>query len=203
MLLNDEQQMIQDSLRAFAQEQLAPHADAWERGKAFPYQALRGLAELGVLGITVPIQWGGAGMDYRSLVLAIEEIAAGDPATSTIVSVHNSLACSIIQRAIWASGCCISPGGYGNPPGGRPTDGLACRRTTRCRPCLKEASMAKLFASEMVEQVSSDAIQIHGGYGYVTDFPVERIYRAARVTQIYEGVSDIQRLLISRTLLNA
>ena len=71
------------------------------------------------------------------------------------------------------------------------------------QPCLKEASMAKLFASEMVEQVCSDAIQIHGGYGYVTDFPVERIYRAARVTQIYEGASDIQRLLIARTLLNA
>lgn len=61
--------------------------------------------------------------------------------------------------------------------------------------------MAKLFASEMVERVCSDAIQVHGGYGYVTDFPVERIYRAARVTQIYEGASDIQRLLIARTLL--
>jgi len=63
--------------------------------------------------------------------------------------------------------------------------------------------MAKLFASEMVERVCSDAIQIHGGYGYVVDFPVERIYRAARVAQIYEGASDIQRLLIARTLFNA
>ena len=68
-------------------------------------------------------------------------------------------------------------------------------------PCLKEASMAKLFASEMAEQVASDAIQIHGGYGYVADFPVERIYRDVRVCQIYEGTSDIQRLVIGRALL--
>ena len=67
-------------------------------------------------------------------------------------------------------------------------------------PCLKEASMAKLFASEMAEQVCSDAIQIHGGYGYVADFPVERLWRDVRVTQIYEGASDIQRLVIGRAL---
>ena len=68
------------------------------------------------------------------------------------------------------------------------------------QPCLKEASMAKLFASEMAERVCSDAIQIHGGYGYVTDFPVERIYRDVRVCQIYEGTSEIQRLVIGRAL---
>ncbi len=68
------------------------------------------------------------------------------------------------------------------------------------RPCLKEASMAKLFASEMAERICSDAIQIHGGYGYSTDFPVERIYRDVRVTQIYEGASDIQRLVIGRAV---
>jgi hypothetical protein len=68
------------------------------------------------------------------------------------------------------------------------------------RPCLKEAAMAKLFASEMAEKVCSDAIQIHGGYGYVTDFPVERIWRDVRVCQIYEGTSDIQRMLIGRAL---
>ena len=69
-------------------------------------------------------------------------------------------------------------------------------------PCLKEASMAKLFASEMAESVCSDAIQIHGGYGYVADFPVERIYRDVRVCQIYEGASDIQRLVIARAIAN-
>ena len=68
------------------------------------------------------------------------------------------------------------------------------------QPCLKEAAMAKLFASEMAERVCSDAIQIHGGYGYVSDFPVERIYRDVRVCQIYEGTSDIQRILIARNL---
>ncbi len=68
------------------------------------------------------------------------------------------------------------------------------------QPCLKEASMAKLFASEMAESVCSDAIQIHGGYGYLADYPVERIYRDVRVCQIYEGTSDIQRLVIARAL---
>lgn len=68
------------------------------------------------------------------------------------------------------------------------------------KPCIKEASMAKLFASEMAERVCSDAIQIHGGYGYVADFPVERLWRDVRVTKIYEGANDIQRMVIGRTL---
>jgi butyryl-CoA dehydrogenase len=70
-------------------------------------------------------------------------------------------------------------------------------------PCLQQAAMAKLFASEMAERVCSGAIQIHGGYGYLTDFPVERIYRYVRVCQIYEGTSDIQRLVIARELTKA
>jgi alkylation response protein AidB-like acyl-CoA dehydrogenase len=68
------------------------------------------------------------------------------------------------------------------------------------RPCLTEAAMAKLFASEMAERVCSAAIQVFGGYGYVSDFPVERIYRDVRVTQIYEGTSDVQKILIGRAL---
>jgi alkylation response protein AidB-like acyl-CoA dehydrogenase len=68
------------------------------------------------------------------------------------------------------------------------------------RPCLKEAAMAKLFATEMAERVCSDAIQVHGGYGYVSDFPVERIYRDVRVCQIYEGTSEVQKILIGRAL---
>jgi butyryl-CoA dehydrogenase len=71
------------------------------------------------------------------------------------------------------------------------------------QPCLKEASMAKMFASEMAEKVCSDAIQIHGGYGYVSDFPVERIYRDVRVCQIYEGANDIQRMVIGRAIAGA
>ena len=76
----------------------------------------------------------------------------------------------------------------------------AAARRDAGEPCLKEAAMAKLFASEMAERVASDAIQIHGGYGYLADFPVERIYRDVRVCQIYEGTSDIQRLLIAREI---
>ena len=76
----------------------------------------------------------------------------------------------------------------------------AARLRDEAKPCIREASMAKLYASEMAERVCSDAIQIHGGYGYVTDFPVERLWRDVRVTQIYEGASDIQRMVIGRTL---
>ena len=375
MLLTDEQRQIRDTLRAFARDELAPHAAAWDREHTFPREALRELGALGALGIVVPERWGGAALDYVSLAVALEEIAAGDGATSTIVSVQNSVVCGPInafgsdaQKARFLPqqargerlGCfCLtepqtgsdasaiatraerrgdryvlngvkqfittganadvavvfartdkaagkkgisaflvdtkSPGfvvarveeklgqrasdtaqivfencevpadnllgregdGYrialANLEGGR--IGIAAQAVGMARaaldaalgyarerhafgkpigehqavnfrladmatkidvarqmvwhaaalraagePCLKEASMAKLFASEMAEQVASDAIQIHGGYGYVADFPVERIYRDVRVCQIYEGTSDIQRLVIGRAL---
>jgi len=375
MILTAEQELIRDSMRAFAQERLAPFAAEWDRNHTFPREALNELAELGALGMVVPEEWGGAGMDYMSLVLTLEEIAAGDGATSTIVSVQNSLPCGILnrfgtdaQKDAWLKplargeklGCfCLTEPHVGsdasairtsavrdgnewvlngvkqfittgkhadvaivfavtdkaagkkgitcflvpaNAPGyqvGRieekmgqkasdttqilfedcriPADsvigaegegykialsnleagriGIAaqCLGMARAaleaavkyaqeresfgkpifehqavnfrladmatqleaarqlvwhaaslkdagRPCLKEASMAKLFASEMAERVCSDAIQVHGGYGYVTDFPVERIYRDVRVCQIYEGASDIQKLVIGRAL---
>jgi butyryl-CoA dehydrogenase len=375
MLLSEEQAQIRDTLRAFARDELAPHAAAWDRDHLFPREALRKLGELGALGIVVPEAWGGAGLDYVSLAVALEEIAAGDGATSTIVSVQNSVVCGPInafgteaQKAKYllpqASGerlgcfCLTEPqtgsdaaaittraerrgGRYvlngvkqfitsganadvaivfavtdraagkkgisafivdTTTPGfvvmrvedklgqrasdtaqigfencevdaanllGREGDGyrialanlesgrigIAAQAVGMARsaldaalayarereafgkpiaehqavnfrladmatqvevarqmvwhaaalrdaglPCLKEASMAKLFASEMAERVASDAIQIHGGYGYVADFPVERIYRDVRVCQIYEGTSDIQRLVIGRAL---
>ena len=373
MILTPEQEMIRDTLRQFARERLAPKAAEWERSHTFPREALAELAELGVMGMVVPEQWGGAGLDYLSMVLAIEEIAAGHGATSTIVSVQNSLACGItlkygsdqqkaryltkLARGEWLGCFCLTephtgsdaaalratarrdgdhwvlngakqfittgkegqlaivfavtdpsagkkgiscflvptatPGyivarleekmgqhasdtaqilfencrvplenllgregeGYkialSNLEAGRIGIGAQAVGMARAafeaavgyarereafgapivqhqavlfrladmatqieaarqmvwhaaslrdagRPCLKEASMAKLFASEMAERVCSDAIQIHGGYGYSTDFPVERIYRDVRVTQIYEGASDIQRLVIGR-----
>jgi butyryl-CoA dehydrogenase len=375
MRLNPEQEQIRDAVRAFAQGELAPHAARWDREHEFPRAALRGLGELGALGIVVPEAWGGAGLDYVSLAVALEEIAAGDGATSTIVSVQNSVVCgplnafgtdaqkeqylkplargerfgcfcltepqagsdaaAIATRATrdgdhWVldgvkqfittgknadvaivfavtdkargkkgiSGFVVdtaTPGfvvarvedklgqrasdtaqivfencrvpaanllggegdGYrialANLEGGR--IGIAAQAVGMARaafdaalafarervafgkpvaehqgvtfkladmatqieaarqlvwhaaalrdaglPCLKEASMAKLFASEMAERVCSDAIQIHGGYGYVADFPVERIYRDVRVCQIYEGTSEIQRLVIGRAL---
>lgn len=379
MILTQEQEMIRDSLRAFAQERLAPTAGERDRTHEFPLALLRELGELGALGMVVPEEWGGAGLDYVSLALALEEIAAGDGAISTIVSVQNSLPCGIVhkygtqeQKETWLPGlargeklgcfCLTEPhtgsdasaittraervqdeAGEGyvlngvkqfittgkhadvaivfavtdkaagkkgiscflvptGTPGyivarvedkmgqhcsdtatiifencrvpasallGKPGDGyriaLANLEAGRIgiaaqavgmaraaldaalkyareretfgkpiiehqavnfrladmatqveaarqlvlhaaalrdagRPCLVEASMAKMFASEIAEKVCSDAIQIHGGYGYVSDFPVERIYRDVRVCQIYEGANDIQRLVIGRTL---
>lgn len=375
MILTQEQEMIRDSMRAFAQERLAPFAAEWDRDHTFPAQALKELGELGALGMCVPEEWDGAGMDYMSLVLTLEEIAAGDGATSTIVSVQNSLPCGIInkygtdaQKEEWLKplargeklGCfCLTephtgsdasaittradrdgdsfvlngvkhyittgkhahmaivfavtdkaagkkgiscflvptatPGysvarverkmgqhasdtcqivfddvrvpvanrlgaegeGYkialANLEGGR--IGIASQAVGMARaafevardyanerqsfgkpliqhqavafrladmatkisvarqmvlhaaalrdagrPALVEASMAKLFASEMAEKVCSDALQTLGGYGYLSDFPLERIYRDVRVCQIYEGTSDIQRMVIARNL---
>ena len=375
MLLTPDQEMIRESIRRYSQECLLPNAAEWDRHGTFPRRQLKELGEMGVLGMTVPEEWGGAGLDYLSLVLAIEEIAAGDGATSTIVSVQNSLPCGITHRFgsqaqkekylkplargemlgcfcltephtgsdasalrtravrdgdAWvidgvkqfittgkeadvaivfavtdpAAGkkgisCFIVPtrtpgyivarieqkmgqrasdtaqivfencripldhllgdegAGYrialSNLEAGRIGISAQCVGMARAafeaalryakereafgkpiiehqavgfrladmatqieaarqltwhaaslkdadRPCLKEASMAKLFASEMAERVCSDAIQIHGGYGYVSDFPVERIYRDVRVAQIYEGASDIQRLVIGRSI---
>jgi hypothetical protein len=375
MRLTEEQASIRDTIRAFAQERLAPHAARWDREHHFPRAELSALGELGALGAVVPERWGGAGLDYVSLAVALEEIAAGDGSISTIVSVQNSVVCGPInafgtdaqkQRFLVPLargeqlGCfCLSEPHVGSDAGaiatraekdgaffvlngvkqfittGKNADvavvfavtdkaagkkgisaflvetstpgfivarveeklgqrasdtaqivfencrvpaanllgqegngyrialsnleagriGIAAQAVGMARaafdaalayarertsfgktlvehqavnfkladmatqieaarqlvwhaatlrdagePCLKEASMAKLFASEMAERVCSDAIQIHGGYGYVTDFPVERIYRDVRVCQIYEGTSEIQRLVIGRAL---
>lgn len=375
MILTQEQEMIRNSIHQFAQERLAPFAAEWDRNHTFPQDALKELAGLGALGIVVPEEWGGPGLDYLSLVLAIEEIAAGDGATSTIVSVQNSLACGITMKFGTPAqkdkylkplargemlGCfCLTEPHTGSDASAirtsakrdgdhwvingvkqfittgkyaqvaivfAVTDSAAGKKGISCflvptatpgyivarieekmgqhasdtaqilfencripadhllgregegykialsnleagqigiaaqsvgmaraafeaavryakdrvtfgvpiiqhqavnfrladmatrieaarqlvwhaaslkdagRPCLKEASMAKVFASEMAEKTCSDAIQIHGGYGYVSDFPVERIYRDVRVAQIYEGASDIQRLVIGRAI---
>ncbi len=379
MILTEEQTLIREAVKAFTAEQIAPFAAQWDKDKTFPAAALKGLAQLGCFGIGVPESLGGAGLDSISLAIAIEEIAVGDGATSTIVSVNNCPVCSMLltwanlqQQVQWltplASGamlgafCLTEPhagsdaadlrttakldasgefyvlngvkqfvtsgknaqvalvmavtdkaaGKKGisafivptNTPGyivARLEDKLGqhasdtaqilfenCRipaanllgqegqgykialtgleggrigiaaqavgmaraayeaalRYARERkafghalfehqavqfrladmatqieaarqliwhaaslrdankPCLREAAMAKLFASEMAEKVCSDAIQIHGGYGYVSDFPVERIYRDVRVCQIYEGTSDIQKILIGRAMAN-
>ena len=375
MALTDEQVMIRDMARSFASEQLAPHAAAWDRDAIYPEDAVRGMGELGLLGMIVPEEWGGAGADTLTHAVALEEIAAGDGACSTIMAVHNSVVCLpilnygsdaqkerflrplatggklgafalteptagsdagaidtraekignkyvlngtkqfitsgknadlVIVFAITdpmagnkgmsafivptetpgyqvasiehkmgqrASDTCqlvfddmeLTPDlllgeegqGYrialSNLEGGRigiaaqaigmaraayehavayarervtfgkpiiehqavifrlaemRTKIEAARQLThnaaRLRdaghPCLAEAAMAKLYASEMAEEVCSDAIQVHGGYGYLQDFPVERIYRDVRVTKIYEGTSDIQKLIIGRDI---
>ena len=377
MLLNPEQQAIRDSVRRFAREMLAPSAGLRDQTRAFPHDELEVLAQMGLLGMLVPPQWGGAGLDYLSMAVALEELAAGDGAVSTIISVNNSVVCgpllqfgNDLQRERFLKplasgsklGCfCLTEPQAGSdagaiktratrkgnhyllngskqfitsgknadiaivlavtdPEAGKrgisafivPTDtagftvtkvedklGQHCSDTAQivfdhCRvplanmlgaagdgykialanleagrigiaaqsvgmaraayecalryskeresfgkkifahqavafrlaematqieaarqlvwhaaavkdageAALKQASMAKLFASEMAERVCSAALQTLGGYGYLTDFPIERIYRDVRVTQIYEGTSDIQKLVISRALEN-
>ncbi len=375
MLLNEEQSLIRETARQFAQEQLAPQAAAWDREARFPKEAIAAMGELGFMGMLVSPEWDGAGADHVSYALALMEVAAGDGSCSTIMSVHNSVGCMPIMKygsaeqkerflkpmargEMLGAFCLTEPqagsdaaaiktraerdgnhyvlngvkqfitsGKNGDvaivfavtdPEKGKqgisafivPTDtpgyrvasverklgqkssdtcqivfddlrltpdlllgeegqgykialanleggriGIASQAVGMARaayeaalayarerqsfgkpilehqavafrladmatqihgaelmvleaaalrdagrPCLKEAAMAKLQASEMAEKVCSDAIQIHGGYGYLNDFPVERIYRDVRVCQIYEGTSDIQRLIIARQI---
>ena len=375
MILNTDQEMVRDAIRDFAQKELWPHAARWDKEHHFPKDAHKGLAALGAYGICVPEELGGANLDYVTLALVLEEIAAGDGGTSTVISVTNCPVNAILlrygnaaQKKQWLTplaqgqllgAFCLTephvgsdasaltttamkvgheyvvngvkqfitsgkngdvaiviavtdkgagkkgmsafivptdaPGyvvarledklgqhssdtaqinfdncripaenligaegeGYkialGGLEGGR--IGIAAQSVGMARsafecalayakdrksfgqpifthqavgfrladcatqieaarqliwhaaslrdaglPCLKEAAMAKLFASEMAEKVCSAAIQTLGGYGYVSDFPVERIYRDVRVCQIYEGTSDIQKIIIQRAL---
>lgn len=379
MILNEQQVMIRDTARQFARERLAPHAARWDRECHFPKAELREMGRLGLLGMTVPEAWGGAGADHVALALAIEEIAAGDAATSTVMSGHNSVGCMplvnfgtedqkqrylrpmargqmlsafalteahggsdagalstravrkgdhylldgakqfitsgksadvaiVFARTDGAEGASRSSKGISafivstNAPGyevvrveaklgqrasdtcqialngvrvpvsdrlgaegqgyrialsnlqggrigiaaqavgiaraaydvavayarernvfGKPiiehqavgfrlaamATRIACARqmvlhaaalTDAGQPSLMEACMAKLSASEAAEWVCSEAIQTLGGYGYLSDYPVERLYRDARVCRIYEGTNDIQHLVILREL---
>ncbi len=98
-MLSEEQRLIRDSVRDYVQARVAPHAADWDRDKTFPAEQLREMAELGLYGMFIPEQWGGAGADYLSFALAIEEVAAGDGACSTILSVNNSVVCSVLLQS--------------------------------------------------------------------------------------------------------
>lgn len=376
MILNEEQRMIQDMTRQFARDRLAPNAHAWEKAKAYPKEILDELAQLGLFGITVPVDYDGAGMDYISYAVALMEIAAGDGGLSTVLSVHNSPGCSVLMgvgndaqkekylkpmaRGEMISAFCLTEPSAGSDAGMLKTrakkdgngyiingskqfisnakigkvsivfaitdpdagkkgmsaflvendtpgyviagveDKMGQRASDTCSlafedmrvdgsallgnegdgyrialanletgrigiaaqsvgmaqaaldyatqyakeretfgkaiiqhqavgfrladmaakleaarqlvlhaaamkdakiPCLKEACMAKLVASEVAEEVCSAAIQTLGGYGYLSEYPVERIARDVRVCQIYEGTSDIQKLVINRAMM--
>jgi butyryl-CoA dehydrogenase len=95
MVLSEQHQMIRDALRTFSRERLAPNAARWDREHHFPQQELKELAALGAYGVAVPEALGGAGLDYLALALVLEEIAAGDGGTSTVISVNNCPVCSI------------------------------------------------------------------------------------------------------------
>ncbi len=375
MILSEDHRAVQDAVRAYVQDQIAPKAAEWDKSHHFPAAELKGLAELGCYGVAVPTEYDGAGLDYLALSIILEEIGAGDGATSTVVSVNNCPVCSILMgfgnedqkqrflkplaRGAMLGAFCLTEPHVGSEAGGLKTTavrdgddyvlngvkqfitsgkngdvaivmavtdkaagkkgisaflvptitpgytvariedkmgqhasdtaqilfencrvpatnrlgeegqglkialsgleggriGIASQAVGMARaafeaalkyskdrvsfgqpifnhqaiqfklaematqieaarqlihhaaslkdagqPCLKEAAMAKLFATEMAERVCSDAIQVHGGYGYVSDFPVERIYRDVRVCQIYEGTSEVQKILIGRAL---
>ena len=97
MLLSEDHRAVQDAVRTYVQERIAPHAAAWDKSHRFPKEELRGLADLGCYGVAVPTEYDGAGLDYLALAVILEEIAAGDGATSTVVSVNNCPVCSILM----------------------------------------------------------------------------------------------------------
>ena len=252
MILSEEQTLIRDTARAFAQEKVLPHVRAWEAAGEIPRPLLAEMGQLGFMGMTVPAEWGGVGASMVSYVLALEEIAAADGGLSTVMSVNNSPDCAALlaygsteQKERWlkplARGEILGAFCLTEPQAGSDASNLRTRATRQGngwvlngtkqfitsgrtadmatkvtvarqmvlhaatlrdagRPCLSEAAMAKLYASEMAEEVCSAAIQIHGGYGYVADYLAEKIWRDVRVCQIYEGTSDVQRLLIGRGL---
>src|SRR4051812_30408806 len=101
MKLDQDHQAVQDAIRAYVQDRIAPHSAAWDKAAHFPKDELRGLAELGCYGVAVPSEYDGAGLDYLALAVILEEIAAGDGATSTVVSVNNCPVCSILMA--WAN----------------------------------------------------------------------------------------------------
>lgn len=375
MIFNEEQSLIQQTARQYVAEKITPFAAGWDQQKTFPRDALNGLAQLGFYGMLVPEQWGGCDIGYTSAAIVLEEIAAGDAACSTIISVTNSVGCmpifefgdewqkneflkplasgeklaafcltepqagsdasNIKTKAVLdaseyvlngtkqfitsgknadiaivfavtdpeagkrgisafivptntpgyivssvedklgqhASDTCqitfedcripstnlLGEEGQGykialaNLEGGRIGIAAQCVGIARAAleaallfskersafgnpiadyqsisfklaematqieaarqlifhaaqlkdqglPCLTQASMAKLFASEISEKVCSEAIHIHGGYGYLKDFPVERFFRDVKVCQIYEGTNEVQKMVISRSL---
>ena len=97
MLLSDDHRAIQDAIRTYVQDQIAPHAARWDKEHHFPAAELKGLASLGCYGVAVPTEHDGAGLDYLALALILEEIAAGDGGTSTVISVNNCPVCSILM----------------------------------------------------------------------------------------------------------
>src|SRR5450432_2143287 len=98
MALSEQQAMIRDMARSFAQEKLAPNSAGWERDSRFPAEAVAEMGELGFMGMLVPEEWGGAAGDHIAYVIAVEEIAAGDAACSTIMAVHNSVGCMPVLK---------------------------------------------------------------------------------------------------------
>lgn len=195
MRLNDEQALIRDTVRAFAQQRLAPNAARWDRDHHFPREELAALGALGALGMVVPERWRGAGADYVSLAATLEEIAAGDGATSTIVSAQNSVVCGPIVA-------------FGNDAQKeRFLKPLASGTQLGCF-CLTEphvGSDAGAIATRAERR--DDRYALSGVKQFITtgknaDVAIvfERIWRDVRVCQIYEGTSDIQRLAIGRAL---
>ena len=373
--LGEEQQMIRDMARDFAQNEIKPHAEQWEKDGWLDSATITQMGELGLLGMTVPAEYGGSLTDYVSYALAVEEISAADAAMGTMMSVHSSVGCGPIlkagtdaQKEQWlpdmSAGKIIGSFCLTEPQAGSEAHNLKCRATLEngewvlngakqfvtngkragvaivfavtdpelgkkgistfivptnspgyivsrveqkmgirasdtcaitfdnCRipeanllgergkglsialsnlengrigigaqsvgiaraaaeaavqyaqervqfgkplyehqsvanmlaemhtqveaarlmvlhaaslkdrgvPCLSQASQAKLFASETAERVCSMAIQVHGGYGFLEDYAVQRYYRDARITQIYEGTSEVQKIVIARSL---
>ncbi|GMQ75926.1 MAG: hypothetical protein BMS9Abin01_1187 [Gammaproteobacteria bacterium] len=187
--------MVRDMARDFAATRLAPNAARWDREASVPRDVIAEMGSLGLLGkiALANLESGRIGIASQAIGMA----RAAYEAALAYARERQSFGLPIVKHQAVAFRLADMATRI------EAARGLvhgAAELKDAGQSCIKEASMAKLFASEMAERVCSDAIQIHGGYGYLADFPVERIYRDVRVCQIYEGTSDVQRLVISRAL---
>ena len=192
-----EQALVRRTAREFAEGEIAPVIAHYDEAEEFPAEILKKLGALGFMGCLLPPEYGGAGLDYVSYALVVEELCRIDGSVGITMWAHNSLCANHIalfgskeQRQRYlprlARGEMLGAWGLTEPGSGSDA-----------------AAMAKLFASEAAMKAATRAVQIHGGAGYITEFPVERIFRDAKLTEIGEGTSEIQRLLIARGILES
>jgi len=229
--LTDEQRMLREMVREFSEKEIKPRAAEIDRTDEFPWDLWKRMGELGLLGMTLPPEYGGSGMDTVSWAIAQEEMSR-----ASVVVADIQLATKVMQDMILRNGSsaqtqaylpalgrgeklCKQRVAFGQPIGhlqaiqfklADMSAGIEAARwrlrhaawlKDQGRPIIREAAEAKLLASDLAVKVTSEALQIHGAYGYSTDFPIERMYRDAKVYQIWEGTSEIQRMVIGRQLL--
>ena len=173
--------------RRVALDVLLPLAQHTDRAAEFPRRQLAALAELGVMGMNLPTQWGGPGLSAPALAACVEVIAAACGSTASALTAH-----FLATDALLLGGDADLKARY-----------LPAAKRGRGERYSLEASMAKLHASEVAGRVADQALQLHGGYGFTSALPLERYVRDLRIMRIYEGSSEIQRTIIARGLTGA
>ena len=184
--LTEDQATIQQLARDFAQSELAPIAAQIDQEERIPKEIIEKMAEIGFTALNVPEAYGGPELDTMCKVLVVSELAKQCASTAEVISVHTLVNDIFLKHGTEAARALVYE--------------AACAADSG-EPLSKLAAMCKYYASENAVWVTNKALQIHGGYGYMRDYPIERMYRDARIVPIYEGTSEIQKVVIARELL--